>query len=67
MHSVAESMRFASASTHGTRTGLTSNIHLEQSRGVADNERAEGESRHHIQAPIPPEKRSRVTFSEGTH
>ncbi len=64
MHSVAESsMRFASASSHGTRTGLTD---LEQSREVANNEHVEGENRRYLEASTSAEKRSHVTFREGT-
>ncbi|KAF9024906.1 hypothetical protein BDZ89DRAFT_1135731 [Hymenopellis radicata] len=65
MHSPAESLQFAGASSHGTRTGRTNTVDLERRQEIVDDEPVEGRDMHHLEAPTPPEKRIHVTSSEG--
>ncbi|KAF9026910.1 hypothetical protein BDZ89DRAFT_1134491 [Hymenopellis radicata] len=65
MHSPAESLQFAGASNHGTRTGRTNTIDLERRQEIVDDEPVEGRDMHQLEAPKPPEKRIHVTSSEG--
>ncbi|KAF9020935.1 hypothetical protein BDZ89DRAFT_257827 [Hymenopellis radicata] len=58
MHSPAESLQFADASSHGTRTGRTNTIDLERRQETVDDEPMEGRNRHHLEAPTPPGKRT---------